>query len=223
MDKLVRKTKISLARKAMKEAGLYVAGKKDFGRLARAAADAYVNYPLHNWLFNGTYDAKTSRLLMEASLNAMAKDAIVCADSEEMNGFVAWFPAGFSGNKTLPFLFGGGFSLIAHAGFGIIKRLVIYDEYAMGLKKELTGHNDWYLFNLSVKKDAQGKGIATKLLTPMLQFCDEERTVAYLETNKDENVAIYQHYGFDLMSEGLVPTSSVRHYAMVRRPKGEDN
>ena len=91
----------------------------------------------------------------------------------------------------------------------------------MNLKETLTNHYDWYLFNLSVKKDAQGKGIASKLMQPMLQFCDDERMVAYLETNKASNVGLYQHYGFDLKNERMIPKKSVMHYAMVRQPKGE--
>ena len=53
----------------------------------------------------------------------------------------------------------------------------------------------------------------------MLQFCDDERMVAYLETNKDTNVGLYQHYGFDLMKEEPVPKTNVTHYAMIRNPK----
>jgi ribosomal protein S18 acetylase RimI-like enzyme len=88
----------------------------------------------------------------------------------------------------------------------------------MNLKKEFTDHYDWYLFNLSIKKDAQGKGIASKLMRPMLQFCDDEKMVAYLETNKETNVGLYRHYGFDMMREEPIPKTPVTHYAMVRKP-----
>ena len=56
-------------------------------------------------------------------------------------------------------------------------------------------------------------------MRPMLRFCDDEKMVAYLETNKESNVGLYQHYGFDLVREETIPKSSVLHYAMVRRPK----
>ena len=89
------------------------------------------------------------------------------------------------------------------------------------MKKDFTDHYDWYLYNLSIKKDAQGKGIASKLMRPMLKFCDDERMVAYLETNKEANVSLYQHYGFSLMKAELIPKSPVTHYSMVRKPEGE--
>ena len=221
MDKLVRKIEVPLARNAVKKAGLYLVDKKDLDYLAEGSVEAYRDYPLHNWLANGKYDEEISRLLMLATLKTIADDAVIYADSEEMNGFAAWLPQGFSGNKTIPFLLSGGLKLFLYAGLGFVGRLLSFDAYAMNLKETLTNHYDWYLFNLSVKKDAQGKGIASKLMQPMLQFCDDERMVAYLETNKASNVGLYQHYGFDLKNEGMIPKTSVMHYAMVRQPKGE--
>ena len=218
MDKLVRKIEVPLAKKAIEKAGLYIVQDKDLDRLAEVAADAYENYPLHNWLTNGKYDAKASKLIMQISLKTMTEDAVIYADSEEINGFAAWLPFGFTGSKTLPFLANGGLSLILHSGPSIIGRLLTYETYAMNLKKEFTDNFDWYLYNLSIKKEAQGKGIASKLMRPMLEFCDAEKMVAYLETNKDSNVGLYRHYGFELKSEELIPKSPVTHYSMVRYP-----
>ena len=223
MDKLVRKIEIPLARNAIEKAGLYIVEKKDLDRLAEIAADAYRDYPLHNWFTKGKYDAVASDLIMQISLKTMTEDAVIYADSEEMNGFAVWLPFGFSGSKTLPFLMNGGLKLILHSGPGIIGRLLTYETYAMNLKKQFTDNYDWYLYNLSIRKDAQGQGIASKLMRPMLRFCDDERMVAYLETNKEANVGLYRHYGFDLMKEELIPKTPVTHYAMVRHPKGTDH
>ena len=222
MDKLVRKIEIPMARKAIEKAGLYLVQKKDLDRLAEVSADAYQDYPLHNWFTKGKYDAKAASLLMEVSLKSMTEDAVIYADSEEMNGFAAWLPFGFTGNKTLPFLANGGLRLFLHSGFGLVGRLLTYENYAMNLKKTFTDHYDWYLFNLSIRKDAQGKGLASKLMRPMLQFCDDERMVSYLETNKEANVGLYRHYGFELMKEEQIPKSTVMHYAMVRKPLSEE-
>ena len=219
MDKLVRKIEVPLARRAIEKAGLYIVQEKDLERLAEVAADAYQDYPLHNWLTKGKYDKKASKLLMQISLKTMTKDAIIYADSEEINGFAAWLPFGFTGNKALPFLFSGGMKLICHSGLGIISRLLTFETYAMNLKKEFTDNYDWYLFNLSIKKDAQGKGIASKLMRPMLAFCDDERMVAYLETNKEVNVGLYEHYGFTLKKSEIIPKTDFFHYAMVRYPQ----
>ena len=218
MDKLVRKIEVPLAKRAIERAGLYIVGKGELDRLAEVAADAYRDYPLHNWFMGGRYDVGTSRRIMQISLKTMTEDAVIYADSEEINGFAVWLPFGFTGSKALPFLLNGGLSLIFHSGPGIIGRLLTYETYAMNLKKKFTDNYDWYLYNLSIKKEAQGKGIASRLMRPMLEFCDDERMVAYLETNKEANVGLYRHYGFELMKEELIPKTPVTHYAMVRGP-----
>ena len=219
MDKLVRQIEIPLAKKMIEKAGLYIVQPQDLDKLAQVAADAYQDYPLHNWFTKGKYDATASRLIMQISLKTMTEDAVIYADSPDINGFAVWLPFGFTGSKTLPFLASGGLKLIFHSGLGIIGRLLAYENYAMNLKKEFTDNYDWYLYNLSIKKDAQGKGIASKLMKPMLNFCDNEKMVAYLETNKESNVSLYKHYGFELKKQEPIPKSPVTHYAMVRYPQ----
>ena len=219
MDKLVRKIEVPLAKKRMEEAGLYIVDPKEIEKLADVAMDAYKDYPLHNWFSKGKYDETASKLIMLISLKTMTKDAVIYADSPEMNGFAIWLPFGFEGSKTIPFLMNGALKLIAHSGFNILGRMITYENFAMKLKKKYTDNVDWYLYNLSIKKDAQGKGIASKLMKPMLEFCDQEAMQCYLETNKESNVSLYEHYGFELKETALVPKSDVTHYSMVRDPK----
>ena len=219
MDKLVRNIEIPLARQRVQKAGLYLVPEERLGELAETAADAYKDYPLHNWFTKGTYDPVASKLIMQTTLMAMKDDAVIYADSEELNGFAVWVPLGFTGSKTIPFLKNGGIQLLVHSGLGIIRKLLVYETFAMKLKKKYTGHIDWYLYNLSVRKDAQGKGIAKKLMLPLLEFCDDEKMVTYLETNKESNVSLYNRFGFELKETNPVPGTSVKHYSMVREPK----
>ena len=218
IDKLVRKIELPLAKSVVEKAGLYIVPDNRMKELAEVAADAYRDYPLHNWFLGGKYDEYVSEKIMEISLKTMKNDAVIYADSEELNGFAVWLPLGYDGTKVLPFMTNGGLKFIFHSGFRIIGRLITYENYAMNLKKEFTGNVDWYLYNLSVKKSAQGRGIAGKLLRPMTEFCDRENIITYLETNKESNVSLYEHFGFELAKKELIPKSNVMHYAMVRNP-----
>lgn len=216
MDSLVNKIEIPMVRDRIKKAGLYLVPAERLDELAEIAADAYQNYPLHNWLTNDVYDLVASKLIMKTTLAAMKDDAVIYADSEDLNGFAVWTPPGFTGSKTLPFLRNGGVKLLLHSGLGIIRKLLVYETFAMKLKKKYTGHDSWYLYNLSVRQSAQGNGIASKLMRPMIHFCDDVKMMAYLETNKESNVPLYNHYGFQLQETKMVPGSSVQHYSMVR-------
>jgi ribosomal protein S18 acetylase RimI-like enzyme len=143
---------------------------------------------------------------------------VIYADSSELNGFAVWMPPKYTGTKTLPFLMNGGIKLILNSGLKLIIKLLKYENFAMPLKKKYTNHNDWYLFNLSVKKSAQGKGIASKLLKPMTEFCNSINSICYLETNKDTNVPMYEHFGFKLEEKDFIPNTDVMHYAMTKTP-----
>ena len=134
MDNLVRKIELPLAKRVIEKAGLYIVPENRIKELASVAADAYRDYPLHNWFLGGKYDEYVSEKIMEISLKTMSNDAVIYADSEEMNGFAVWLPFGFTGNKTLPFLANGGLRLFLHSGFGLVGRLLTYENYAMKLK-----------------------------------------------------------------------------------------
>lgn len=219
MDKLVRSIEIPLAKQRIIKAGLYLVPVERLDELCETAADAYRDYPLHNWFNNGKYNPEVAKIIMKASIASIKDDTVIYADSEELNGFAVWAPLGFTGSKSLPFLKNGGIKLLFRCGPGVLLRLVFYEKFAMEQKKKYTGHVDWYLYVLSVRKKAQRKGIAKKLLLPMLEFCDDEKMNIYLETNKESNVSLYNHFGFDLKEINQVLGSEVKHYSMVREPK----
>ncbi|MBO7310650.1 MAG: hypothetical protein J6U86_04585 [Clostridia bacterium] len=100
--------------------------------MAEVAADAYRDYPLHNWFTKGKYDPVASRLIMQISLRTMTEDAVIYADSEEINGFAVWLPFGFTGSKTMPFLMNGGLKLIFHKEVNV----GLYRHYGFDLMKE---------------------------------------------------------------------------------------
>lgn len=217
MDKSVKKIEIETVKTELKKAGLYIVSVDDIDRLSEVAMDAYENYPLHNWFCGGTYNATVSKIVMQISLKTMIINGVIYADSPELNGFAICMPPCFSGSKTLPFLLNGGIKLILNSGLGIIKKLLVYENYAMSLKKKYTNHNDWYLYNLSVSKKSQKKGIASKLLRPILDYFNSKQYICYLETNKDSNVPIYEHLGFNLVEQGVIPGTTVNHYAMIKK------
>ena len=221
MEKIIRKIELPLAKLEIKAAGLYIVQKKDIDRLAQVAADAYRDDPLYAWFTKVKYDVRNAEQIMRNSLKIVAKDALIYADSEEINGFAIWLPCGLESGKILPFPWNGGFRQLCQAGPGVVSRRLAYESYVTNRQKEGTDRYDWCLYNLSVMQDAQEQGIAGKLMKPMLRFCDEERMVAYLETNRGVTASLYQQYGFDLKREEQIPKTPVVQYSMIRYPKEE--
>jgi GNAT superfamily N-acetyltransferase len=63
----------------------------------------------------------------------------------------------------------------------------------------------WYLALLGTDPGAQGRGLGTAVLTPVLERCDADGVPAYTETQKHENVAWYGRSGFEMIDELRLP------------------
>jgi GNAT superfamily N-acetyltransferase len=76
----------------------------------------------------------------------------------------------------------------------------------------------WYLALLGTDPAAQGRGLASSLLAPILQECDAEGVPAYLETQKESNVAWYARHGFE--QTGTVELKDTpKVWLLTRQPK----
>ena len=54
----------------------------------------------------------------------------------------------------------------------------------------------WYLSELGVRPQSQGRGYGSKLMFEMLATCDRERIPAYLESSTERSRALYERHGF---------------------------
>jgi GNAT superfamily N-acetyltransferase len=76
----------------------------------------------------------------------------------------------------------------------------------------------WYLPQIGVDPNAQGKGLGAALMRHAVARCDQERALAYLEASKPENVPFYVGHGFEVIGEiqvGAAPPVT----PMLRRPR----
>ena len=92
-----------------------------------------------------------------------------------------------------------------------------FDDYVASLHKRHVPFSHWYLQLLGIAPAYQGKGYASTLLKAMFVRIDKERLPCFLETDAKRDVSIYQHYGFKVVEEGVVPGSQVTIWAMLRK------
>jgi ribosomal protein S18 acetylase RimI-like enzyme len=62
----------------------------------------------------------------------------------------------------------------------------------------------WHLGPVAVDAHLQGQGIGAALMAGFCARMDERSALAYLETDKAENVRFYQKFGFAVVAEGEV-------------------
>jgi GNAT superfamily N-acetyltransferase len=78
-----------------------------------------------------------------------------------------------------------------------------------GLNKIEREHPDevphWHLGILGTDPDAQGKGVGSAVMAPILARCDAEGVPAYLESSKHANIAFYRRHGFEVTDTISLP------------------
>jgi GNAT superfamily N-acetyltransferase len=63
----------------------------------------------------------------------------------------------------------------------------------------------YYLAILGTEPSAQGTGVGSALLAPVLDDCDRNEIPAYLESSKESNLAFYARHGFRVTGELDLP------------------
>jgi len=58
-----------------------------------------------------------------------------------------------------------------------------------------------YLALLGTEPDAQGRGLGSAVLAPVLEQCDSDGVGAYLESSKKRNIDFYARHGFRVLGE----------------------
>jgi GNAT superfamily N-acetyltransferase len=76
----------------------------------------------------------------------------------------------------------------------------------------------WYLSVLGVDPAAQGGGLGTALLKPVLDQCDSDGVSAYLESSKERNLDFYARHGFRVTEELRLPRGP-KIWTMWREPR----
>ena len=77
----------------------------------------------------------------------------------------------------------------------------------------------WYLGFLGTAPAHQGRGLGSAMMEPVLNLCDEQGIVGYLESSKEQNIPFYERHGFAVTQE-LQIQNGPKLWAMRREPMG---
>lgn len=77
----------------------------------------------------------------------------------------------------------------------------------------------WYLATLGTEPEAQGRGLGSSVIAPVLDRCDAEGLPAYLESSKEANIPFYERHGFRVTEELPLPRSGPSVWLMWRDPQ----
>lgn len=70
---------------------------------------------------------------------------------------------------------------------------------------------------IAIDKSLRGTGAFRMLITPRMEFCDEQRIPMLLETHNPNNVGLYGHFGFELVKTIASEVIDIKQYCMIRQ------
>jgi len=138
---------------------------------------------------------------------------------DEMAGVAVWLTPESKPRTTFMLIGNGGLGLLFKLPIETLYRMARYDRFSTGIHGKISPFPHWYLHIIAVRGRHRGKGIASRLLRPILAELDRKGLPCYLETQNPANVALYEHFGFQVKDESEIPgTGGTRNWAMLRMP-----
>lgn len=186
---------------------------------AKMLAEVFYNEPVYVY-FIPDADERKNKLHHHFALRL--KHCISCgeayATSPEMEGIAMWFPPEYS-KLTLPkILLWGALSvlpaLFSGSGREAISRQMSVNNYLNSLHAQITSSNYWFLSSIGVNPRFQKRGYASALLKPMLSRFENENSFCFLDTQKEENIPLYEHFGFKIVKESIIAGTTIRTWVM---------
>ena len=173
----------------------------DIGRVAAALARSLTDDP--GWIHLFPDDATRARSLDRLFVTVMRTVYVPRGESWQIGdaaGGALWDPPGM---HDLPLL--TGLRLAPRLAWLIGKRTPV----ALRMFREMERHHPrephFSLAVLGVDPAHQGRGLGPRLLAPVLDRCDADRRLAWLETTNPKNHAFYRRVGFELADQWPTP------------------
>lgn len=202
--------------------------REDFGAVIETLTECFFEDPLYRALIPER--AQRMEILPEVfdcDANELAQYCDMYADSPRVNGLIMLEdPAEHKGVRKY----------LAERYFAYLteQRLIEDDEtgeiaenfrraknYLSSDWVAKAGKNTIHIVYFAVRKAFHGKGLAHKLIAPVLEYADKNGVQVALETHNAANLDMYRHYGFELF-ESFSGDFDLCEYCLLRKPKNQD-
>ena len=143
----------------------------------------------------------------------------VYATSSRLEGMTVWQHSDTVEGTLWKYLRAGGLGFYRMMGRNLVDRMMKMDQFTKQRRAKYAVIPYKHLSLVAVSPELQGQGYASKLIPPMLERLDKLELPCYLEAQSESNVSIYEHYGFEVLAKGSVPSADIPHWDMMRLPQ----
>jgi ribosomal protein S18 acetylase RimI-like enzyme len=174
--------------------------KKEIKNAVNVLTDAFAEESIWKEIFN---DEEKNRTLTEVLVRFCLKYGNVVATSENIEGVMALAP--YDKAMTAWRIIRSGAIFLSMKISKEAKMMEVLTNAVEEAKKSLYLGPYIHLLIMGVSQEFQGKGFGGKLLRAVIEKSETERKPIYLETQKEENVKLYEKFGFSVKNKIILP------------------
>ena len=200
---------------------LYRVQKRDITKVGKVLADAFQHDPVWLELYKGeSHSEEKFAANFETGVRLCYAYGEVYAPSEALEGVIAWVPGKYADMNMWRVIRSGALGSAMRMGMNIARKMrPVFKQIVVDRHKHMAGTDYLYIMMLGVTTRLQGQGFGRKLLDAAIDKSERERLHLYLETETEENVKMYEHFGFRLLDRITLPVIELPMWEMVREPK----
>ncbi|MCK4380161.1 MAG: GNAT family N-acetyltransferase [Candidatus Lokiarchaeota archaeon] len=192
---------------------------------SRVAARAFQDDPLSVYYYPDPIERKIKSVIRCENLILMGiLSGEVYTTSSNIEGVAVWHPYGLTnqiiGKQSKEII--RKMKKIQREMFSdplYTEKFVIISEIFNSLRNKHAKFPHWYLALIAVDPLYQKKGYASMLIRAKLRELDKQNLPCYLNAQNQDNVSLYEHFGFELVGKTKVPNSDFYYHGMLRKKK----
>jgi ribosomal protein S18 acetylase RimI-like enzyme len=199
---------------------LYRVQKRDIVPASKVLADAFQSDPLWNKVYEGDPDIeKRFRALFEGAVRYCLKYGDVYAPSEDLEGVIGLVPGKYADMNVWRAIRSGTIGVGMRMGLNAAMKMgTIFKPVVEDRREYMAGYAFLYVLVIGVATELQGKGFGRKLIDAAVEKSEREGLQIYLDTSTEENMKMYEHFGFKLLKRVTLPIVDLPMWEMVRAP-----
>lgn len=193
---------------------------QDRDRIGIVLNEAFKDDPVFNAIFEGATPEQRIAFYTSPVVYCM-KYGQVIAPSKQLEGMAAWVTGKYADMSMFHMLMSGAFFSAMRMGPKYSQRIAtVFKPVDEDRKANMKGRDYIYLVMIGVAPQYQGQGLGGKLMRAMLTEGEQSGLPIYLETETEENISLYQHFGFEVVKKVTLPLIDLPMWEMVREPAG---
>jgi len=194
--------------------------KAQISLASESFAGTFRDYPVSIHYYPDEMERKSGlTVFFEFLLHYCHKYGEVYTTSPDLEGVAAWLPSEYFPMTNWRILRSVPIRVVIDFFRGGNGQMSTFSETIDEAHARLVPFRHYFLQVIGVDPIHQGKGLASKLIRPILERLDEENLPCYLETLDYPTVPIYEHFGFQVLEEIRIPGTDLKNWSMLRKPR----